>query len=163
MTDFWTRPSSHGDLGRQASGGHPPTHGAASYADPLARDPFTPAPTAAYARQHNVAGAMGGMPAPQPRFAPPSEPPARVGSAVAALVCAMLTLLCPVLFLALGFPVLALLVNVPAIAFGIAALARLNDPMEVERYIRYTWACILVYLGLMAVILIAAIMVVLSL
>ncbi|GAA1764017.1 MULTISPECIES: hypothetical protein [Streptomonospora] len=163
MTDFWTRPSSYWDLGQQASGGYPPPYGAASHADPVARDPFTPAPAAAYEREHRAAGAMGGMPAPQPRFTPPSEPPARVGSAVAALVCAMLTLLCPVLFFLLGFPVLTLLVNVPAIAFGIVALARLHEPMEVERYIRYTWACILVYLGLMAVILIAAIMVVLSL
>ncbi|MFD0804432.1 hypothetical protein ACFQZU_24365, partial [Streptomonospora algeriensis] len=99
---------------------------------------------------------------PGARFPPPSEPPARVGSAVAALVCALLTLLCPLLFFVLGFPVLTLLVNVPAIAFGIVALTRLSEPMEVERYIRYTWACTLVYLVLMVVILAAAVMVVLS-
>ncbi|GAA4906331.1 MULTISPECIES: hypothetical protein [Nocardiopsidaceae] len=130
------------------------------------RDPFAPAPPPPVQRHGapapaapGSAGASGADGAPAP---PPSEPPARVGSAVAALLCALLTLLCPLVFVLLGFPMLSLLIDVPAIVFGIVGLTRLHDPMEVERCIRYTWACILVYLALMAVILAAAIMVVLS-
>ncbi|MUL44035.1 hypothetical protein FZ103_23195 [Streptomonospora sp. PA3] len=160
MSDFWTRPSSYWHTEPASGGLGPPT--AAPRPDSGARDPFVPAPPATAGPHQGAGGAPGGLPAPQPRFPPPAQPPARVGSAVTALLCALGTLLCPLLFLFLGFPVLSLLVNVPAIAFGIVALTRLSEPMEVERYIRYTWACILVYLALMAVILTAAVMVILS-
>ncbi|GAB3439100.1 hypothetical protein GCM10027570_02960 [Streptomonospora sediminis] len=150
-------PGQHGQQG-QPGRPQPAGYGAAAQTGSFGR------PGAAHpAPQPGAGAAPGGLPAPMPRFPPPSQPPARVGSAVAALLCAVLTLLFPLLFLALGFPVLTLLVNVPAIAFGIVALTRTGDPMEVERFIRYTWACTFVYLALMGVILAAAILVIMSL
>ncbi|QBI52263.1 hypothetical protein [Streptomonospora litoralis] len=134
----------------------------AGYAQPGSPGPSSHAGPGFHRPVHSTGAVPAGMPAPAPRFPPPSGPPARVGSAVAALLCAVATLLCPLLFLVMGFPVLMLLVNVPAIAFGIVALTRTSEPMEVERFIRYTWACILGYLLLMGVILVAAVMVVLA-
>ncbi|WP_236700484.1 hypothetical protein [Allosalinactinospora lopnorensis] len=92
---------------------------------------------------------------------PPSGPPARVGSAVAALIGAVLTLAFPLLFWFLGIPLLALLVNIPGIVFGSMALTKTNDPPEVERFIGYTWACTIVYIGLF-VLIIGAIAAILS-
>ncbi|MFC4562787.1 hypothetical protein ACFO4E_13050 [Nocardiopsis mangrovi] len=99
---------------------------------------------------------------PGPVARPPSGPPARVGSAVAGLLCALLTLFFPLLFLVLGLPLLALLVNVPGIAFGIVALTRTADPPEVERFIRYTWAGTMIYLAVIAVIVVGVIALFLS-
>ncbi|MFC3998524.1 hypothetical protein ACFOVU_21545 [Nocardiopsis sediminis] len=89
---------------------------------------------------------------PGPAARPPSGPPARVGSAVAGLICALLTLFFPLMFLVIGLPLLALLVNIPGIAFGVVALTRTADPPEVERFIRYTWAGTMIYLAVIAVI-----------
>ncbi len=87
-----------------------------------------------------------------PAKGPPSGPPARVGSAVAALVCAVLTLIVPGLFWLLGVPILSLLVNVPGLVFGVIALTKTDNPPEVERFLRYSWASTLVYIALMVVI-----------
>ncbi|MDA0566626.1 hypothetical protein LG943_20255 [Streptomonospora sp. S1-112] len=107
--------------------------------------------------------AGGGLPPPTPRTSEYTGPPARVGAAVAGLLCALATLAFPLLFVLLGFPLLVLLVNVPGIAYGILALTRTSEPMEVERCIRYMWGCTFVYVALMCVILAAAVMVLLSL
>ncbi|OKI21023.1 hypothetical protein A6A08_21870 [Nocardiopsis sp. TSRI0078] len=80
-----------------------------------------------------------------PEAPPPSAPPARVGGAVAALVVAVLTVAGPALMVYLDFWFFLLVVNVPGIGFGIATLRKLPDPVEVERYIRYTWACTFAY------------------
>lgn len=82
---------------------------------------------------------------------PPSEPPARVGGAVAALVVAVLTVVGPGLMIYLGFWFFLLAVNLPGIGFGVATLTKLPDPAEVERYIRYTWACTFIYVALFVV------------
>lgn len=82
---------------------------------------------------------------------PPSEPPARVGGAVAALVVAVLTVVGPGLMIYLGFWFFLLAVNLPGIGFGVATLTKLPDPTEVERYIRYTWACTFIYVALFVV------------
>lgn len=95
--------------------------------------------------------AAGASPAPPP-VPPPSGPPARVGGAVAALVGALASLAVPVLTVWGGVPLLAWLVNAPGIVFGVLAVARTHDPAEVERFIRYTWACTFVYLGLLLMI-----------
>ncbi|TQN27652.1 hypothetical protein FHX37_4376 [Haloactinospora alba] len=82
---------------------------------------------------------------------PASGPPPRVGSAVTALVCAVLTLAIPAFFtLVLGVLPFAVLVNVPGIAFGAATLARTGDPEEVERFIAYTWGATILYLLVVA-------------
>ncbi|MDA2809682.1 hypothetical protein O4J56_03420 [Nocardiopsis sp. RSe5-2] len=90
-----------------------------------------------------------------PAPAPPLGPPPRTGAAVAALLCAMLTLVFPGLGLLLGFPVLAVLTNVPGLVFGLLALANRRDPEAVERNIARTWACNLGYLLLLALIALA--------
>lgn len=82
---------------------------------------------------------------------PASGPPARVGSAVAALICAVLTFVIPAFFtLVLGVLPFAVLVNVPGVALGIATLARTGDPEEVERLIAYTWGATILYLLVVA-------------
>ncbi len=83
---------------------------------------------------------------------PPCGPPARVGSAVAALVGAILTLAFPIVFLVIGEPLLFLLMNIPGIAFGVMGLTKIADPAEVERHIGYTWACTLTYVALVVII-----------
>ncbi|MBR8742567.1 hypothetical protein DSY14_12645 [Nocardiopsis sp. MG754419] len=88
--------------------------------------------------------------APQVPIAP-SGPPARVGGAVAALVVAVLTLAVPALGLALGLWFFVLVANVPGIVLGIMALRRVPDAVEVEKYIRYTWACNFAYVALSVV------------
>ncbi|MFD6950171.1 hypothetical protein ACFWGT_08705 [Nocardiopsis sp. NPDC060348] len=64
---------------------------------------------------------------------------------MAALVVAVLTVAGPALMVYLDFWFFLLVVNVPGIGFGIATLRKLPDPVEVERYIRYTWACTFAY------------------
>ncbi|CAL9521638.1 hypothetical protein SUDANB121_03867 [Nocardiopsis dassonvillei] len=77
---------------------------------------------------------------------PPTGPPARVGGTVAALVVAVLTLVPPVLLGAYtGLWFLFLGVNVPGIALAAVGLTKIPDADEVERYLRYTWACNLAY------------------
>ncbi|MDA2805874.1 hypothetical protein [Nocardiopsis suaedae] len=74
---------------------------------------------------------------------------------MAALLCAMLTLAFPALGLLLGFPILAVLTNVPGLVFGLLALAGRRDAEAVERNIARTWACNLGYLLLLAFIALA--------
>lgn len=83
-----------------------------------------------------------------------SGPPPRVGGAVAALVVAVLTLLVPVLGVQMGLWFYLLIANVPGIVLGIKALRSIPDAAEVERYIRYTWACNFTYTALSVVFLI---------
>ncbi|WP_306365837.1 hypothetical protein [Nocardiopsis sp. CC223A] len=80
----------------------------------------------------------------------PTGPPARVGGTVAALVVAALTLIPPLLGAYLGVWFLLLGANVPGIALAVVALTKVPDAPEVERYLRYTWACNLAY-GLLGV------------
>lgn len=91
----------------------------------------------------------------EPRSAPaapgPSGPPARVGGAVAALVVAGLTLIVPALGLSLGLWFFVLVANVPGVILGIMALWRIPDAVQVERYIRFTWACNFAYVALSVV------------
>ncbi|WP_017603227.1 hypothetical protein [Nocardiopsis alkaliphila] len=77
-----------------------------------------------------------------------------MGGAVAALVVAVLTLLVPVLGLQMGLWFYLLIANVPGIVLGIKALRSIPDAAEVERYIRYTWACNFTYTALSVVFLI---------
>lgn len=92
--------------------------------------------------------------APVPGAPRPSGPPARVGGAVAALIVALCTLVIPAFGMYLGFWFFALTTNIPGIALGIFALAKIPDADEVDRYIRYTWACTFVFLALSAVFLV---------
>ncbi|MEU0491107.1 hypothetical protein ABZ249_17920 [Nocardiopsis sp. NPDC006139] len=86
-----------------------------------------------------------------PAAAPaPTGPPARVGGTVAALVVAVLSLAPPLLGAYLGLWFLLLGANIPGIALAIVALTKVPDAPEVERYLRYTWACNLAY-GLLGV------------
>lgn len=88
----------------------------------------------------------------EPPSAPaPTGPPARVGGAVAALVVAGLTLIVPALGLSLGLWFFVLVANVPGIVLGIMALWKIPDAVQVERYIRYTWACNFAYVALSVV------------
>jgi hypothetical protein len=105
--------------------------------------PAGPAP-AAHARPYTPTGAH---PPAEPR---PTGPPARVGGTVAALVVAVLTLIPPLLGVYLGLWFLLLGSNIPGIVLAIVALTRIPDTAEVERYLRYTWACNLAY-GLLGV------------
>ena len=84
----------------------------------------------------------------------PSGPPARVGGAVAALVVALCTLVVPILGVSLGLWFFLLVTNVPGIVLGILALIKIPDAVEVERYIRYTWACTFAYTALSVVFLV---------
>ncbi|MFW6638769.1 hypothetical protein ACOALZ_01860 [Nocardiopsis algeriensis] len=87
---------------------------------------------------------------------PPAGPPARVGGAVAALVVAVLSLVALVAFTVwseLWFLLLA--ANAPGVALGITALLKIPDAPEVERYIRYTWACNFAYMAVLAVFLVS--------
>lgn len=89
-----------------------------------------------------------------PGTVPPSAPPARVGGAVAALVVAFLTWIVPALGLYLGLWFYVLVANFPGVAFAIAALVKVPNAPEVERFIRYTWACNFAYIGLSVLFLI---------
>lgn len=106
----------------------------------------------------------GTVPPPTP-YAPgspqPTGPPARVGGAVAALAVALLTLLGPALGLSLGLTFFLLATNIPGIALGIVALVKIPNAPEVERFIRYTWACNFAYAALTGLLLIPVIAVVL--
>lgn len=84
----------------------------------------------------------------------PSAPPARVGGAVAALVVALLTWAVPVLGISLGLWFYILVANFPGVGFAITALVKVPNAPEVERFIRYTWACNFVYIGLSVLFLI---------
>lgn len=84
----------------------------------------------------------------------PSGPPARVGGAVAALVVALCTLVVPILGVSLGLWFFVLVTNVPGIVLGILALVKIPNAVEVERYIRYTWACTFAYTALSVVFLV---------
>nr|WP_039831685.1 hypothetical protein [Nocardiopsis valliformis] len=87
----------------------------------------------------------------------PSGPPARVGGAVAALVVALCTLAVPVLGIALGLWFFILVANIPGIVLGIIALVKIPNAVDVERYIRYTWACTFAYTALSVVFLVPVI------
>jgi hypothetical protein len=87
----------------------------------------------------------------------PSGPPPRVGGAVAALVVALFTLVVPALGIALDLWFFILVANIPGIVLGIIALVKIPDAVEVERYIRYTWACTFVYTALSVVFLVPVI------
>lgn len=97
--------------------------------------------------------------APEPTASPadtpaPSAPPARVGGAVAALVVALLTWSVPALGVYLGLWFYLLVANFPGLGFAIVALSKIPDAPEVERFIRYTWACNFAYIGLSVLFLI---------
>ncbi|WP_338036968.1 hypothetical protein [Nocardiopsis ganjiahuensis] len=117
------------------------------------------APAAAPARQPAPAPVHPAAPSyvlpPEPPR--PSGPPARVGGAVAALVVALCTLLIPILGVSLGLWFFVLVTNVPGIVLGILALVKIPDAVEVERYIRYTWACTFAYIALSVVFLVPVI------
>ncbi|MBB6173796.1 hypothetical protein HNR23_003856 [Nocardiopsis mwathae] len=168
---YWDAPAGAGPWDRaDRSGGHPGGgngSGSGAWAPPAA-PPAAPAPLPPSA-------AYPGYPAPpwpaahpahaHPRFEPPGVPaaphchgpapcgpPARVGSAVAALVGAILTLVFPIFFLVVGEPLLFLLMNIPGIVLGILGLTKTADPAEVERSIGHTWACTLAYIALVVII-----------
>ncbi len=84
----------------------------------------------------------------------PSAPPARVGGAVAALVVALLTWLVPALGIYLGLWFYVLVTNFLGVGLAITALVKVPDAPAVERFIRYTWACNFVYIGLSVLFLI---------
>lgn len=83
-----------------------------------------------------------------PGTPPPSGPPARVGGAVAALVVAFLTWTIPLLGITMGLWFYVLVANVPGVAFAVTALTKIPNTSEVERFIRYTWACNFTYIAL---------------
>ncbi|RNL84050.1 hypothetical protein EFW17_14060 [Halostreptopolyspora alba] len=99
-----------------------------------------------------------------------------MGSAVASLIAAVLTMIAsvafwflaapvlaiiaPEVFWFLAAPVLSLLVSIPGIVLAGIALSKPNDPPELERFMRYAWACTIVYTGLMAVIVVAVLLLV---
>lgn len=89
-----------------------------------------------------------------PDVSGPTGPPPRVGGAVAALVVAILTLAVPLLGLYMGLWFFVLVANVPGVVLGVKALRRIPDTDEVERYIRYTWVCNLIYTALSVVFLV---------
>lgn len=171
MGEQW--PDPHVGAAAPAPGGHrppePPREPAHNdraqprFAPPQDTDPFQPdAPGRAPGAVFTAAGADAPPPAsPGTPKGPPSEPPARVGSAVASLIVAILTLLVPAMLWLLGIPVLSLLVNIPGIVLASIALAKSNDPPELERFMRYAWACTIVYIGLMVVI-VAAVLLLIS-
>ncbi|GAA1075165.1 hypothetical protein [Nocardiopsis composta] len=101
-------------------------------------------------------------PAPPPAPALPAGPPARTGAAVAALLCSLLTLLFPVLCYLIGLPLLGLLINVPGVVFGALAVGS-RHPEAVERNIARTWACLLVYLAVIAAVLLGVMVMALAL
>lgn len=126
-------------------------------AAPAARPASAPAAPAPVARTRPPAGRPQAGPFAGP---PPQGPPARVGGTVAALVVAVLILLPPVLLgLSTGLWFLCLGANVPGVALAIVALAKVPDADEVERYLRYTWACNLAYAVLDAFLLAIALFV----
>ncbi|WP_116246197.1 hypothetical protein [Nocardiopsis sp. FIRDI 009] len=77
-----------------------------------------------------------------------------MGGAVAALVVAVLTLAIPALGVSLGLWFFLLLTNIPGIGLGVTALAKVPDTAEVERFLRYTWACNLAYVAMSVVFLV---------
>lgn len=83
-----------------------------------------------------------------PGTPPPSGPPPRVGGAVAALVVAFLTWTVPLLGITMGLWFYVLVANVPGVAFAVTALTKIPNTSEVERFIRYTWACNFTYIAL---------------
>ncbi|MFW5416034.1 hypothetical protein J0910_05360 [Nocardiopsis sp. CNT-189] len=125
--------------------------------------PAAPVPQAAAARPPvPQAYRTAAAPPPQPAPALPSGPPARTGAAVAALLCALLSLLFPLLCLLIGIPLLGLLINVPGVVFGALAVGS-RHPEAVERNIARTWACILVYLAVIAAVLLGVMVMALAL
>lgn len=119
--------------------------------------PPPPGPASAVTAPPAPPSAAPAAPLAPPAPAPPAGPPPRTGAAVAALLCAILTLVFPGLGILSGFPVLAILTNVPGLVFGLLALANRRDPEAVERNIARTWACNLGYLLLLALVAIAVV------
>ncbi|GHD35033.1 hypothetical protein GCM10007147_41150 [Nocardiopsis kunsanensis] len=119
-------------------GGPPPAQGpcAGAHTAPPAPHTAQPAPGAAN---------------PPPGAPPPSGPPPRVGGAVAALVVAFLTWAVPLLGITMGLWFYVLVANLPGVAFAVTALTKIPNTSEVERFIRYTWACNFAYIALSVV------------
>jgi len=69
-------------------------------------------------------------------------------------VAALLSLVVPALGLYLGMWFFLLVANLPGIGFGIMAVVRNPDASEVERFLRYSWACNFAYAVLSVVFLI---------
>ncbi|WP_330090409.1 hypothetical protein [Nocardiopsis codii] len=112
-------------------------------------------PSAAVGARIPVPGTPTTGPSPRDhRRTGPTGPPARLGGAVAALVVALLSLVVPALGLYLGMWFFLLVANVPGIGFGIMAVVRNPDAAEVERFLRYSWACNFAYAVLSVVFLI---------
>lgn len=80
-----------------------------------------------------------------------------MGGAVAALLVAVCTLVIPALGMYVGLWFFVLVTNFPGIILGIMALVKIPDTVEVERYIRYTWACTFAYTALSVVFLVPVI------
>ncbi|SIO85457.1 hypothetical protein [Nocardiopsis sp. JB363] len=118
-------------------------------ARPVGAAPMRTAPTATTPPGTGFQAASGQRFA--PATPPPSGPPARVGGAVAALVVAGLTLIVPALGLSLGLWFFVLVANAPGVVLGIMALRKIPDAVQVEKYIRYTWACNFAYVALSVV------------
>lgn len=148
--DFWDRdpnPVLRPSGGRQEPGPPPPqgrtappapgplTHGGAHMAPPT---PYT---------AHPVPGAAD-LP---PGTPPPSGPPPRVGGAVASLVVAFLTWTVPLIGVFMGLWFYVLIANIPGVAFAVTALTKIPNAPDVERFIRYTWACNFAYIALSVV------------
>src|SRR5699024_12248086 len=84
----------------------------------------------------------------------PSAAPARGGGAVAALVACFLTWWVSALGRCLGLWYYVLVTNLRGVGLAVTALVKAPDAPAVERFIRYTWACNFVYIGLSVLFLI---------
>lgn len=135
--DFWERDPN--PVLRPSEGPHktgpPPAQGSSASAHMA-----PPAP-------HTTQPAPGATELP-PGTPPPSGPPPRVGGAVAALVVALLTWTVPLLGITMGLWFYILVANMPGVAFAVTALTKIPNTSEVERFIRYTWACNFAYIAL---------------
>nr|WP_026118296.1 hypothetical protein [Nocardiopsis salina] len=74
-----------------------------------------------------------------------------MGGAVASLVVAFLTWTVPLIGVFMGLWFYVLIANIPGVAFAVTALSKIPNASEVERFIRYTWACNFAYIGLSVV------------
>ncbi|GAA2020896.1 hypothetical protein [Nocardiopsis rhodophaea] len=154
MDEQWSRAPRYWDA-RPGTGPWEQAGGADSGAGPGSRagsGPTAWTPSSPSARPYPRFEPPAAPGAPRVPGPPPCGPPARVGSAVAALVGAVLTLAFPIVFLVIGEPLLFLLMNIPGIVFGVMGLTKTADPAEVERHIGYTWACTLTYIALVVII-----------
>ncbi|MFJ9555816.1 hypothetical protein ACIRPH_18520 [Nocardiopsis sp. NPDC101807] len=114
------------------------------------RPPDASGPRTAHPSRPAAGGSFGHRPGPHTGVGP-TGPPARLGGAVAALVAALLSLVVPVLGLYLGMWFFLLVANLPGIGFGVMAVRRYPDAAEVERHLRYAWACNFAYAALSVV------------